>query len=115
MSLSRSCFMILMICLLFAYSACDGSAEPLPADPVSVTNSVEESSSEPAQFSEAPAPLASGELQARFPAYFELATFKGLELYMWKTGTGEWACGLMMGTNRNKTADEQNTDQNNNR
>ena len=45
-------------------------------------------------------------LRERFPEYFGLSTFKGLELYVWQMAPGSWLCGLMEGTNRNKTLTE---------
>lgn len=34
--------------------------------------------------------------------YSHLSGFKGIELYVWKTKTGEIRCGMLEGTNRNK-------------
>ena len=45
-------------------------------------------------------------LRERFPEYFDLSTFKGLEVYVWQTAEGEYACGVMEGTNRSKTDEE---------
>ena len=45
------------------------------------------------------------ELQARFPEYYGLETFKGLEVYMWEENGG-YLCGVLPGTNRNKTDEE---------
>lgn len=39
--------------------------------------------------------------------YLSLPTDKGLEVYVWQVG-GDYACGLMMGTNRNKIPSEIN-------
>ena len=35
-----------------------------------------------------------------------MSTFKGLELYVWQMAEGSYSCGLMLGTNRNKTLEE---------
>lgn len=45
-------------------------------------------------------------LRAKYPEYFDLSTFKGLELYVWQMGPNSYSCGLMLGTNRNKTLEE---------
>ena len=45
-------------------------------------------------------------LRAKYPEYFDLSTFKGLELYVWQMAEGSYSCGLMLGTNRNKTLEE---------
>ena len=42
----------------------------------------------------------------KYPEYYGLSTFKGLELYAWRTEDGAIACGLLPGTNRRKEADE---------
>ena len=46
------------------------------------------------------------ELRAKYPEYFDLSTFKGLELYVWQMAPDSYSCGLMLGTNRNKTLEE---------
>ena len=45
-------------------------------------------------------------LREKYPEYFGLSAFKGLELYVWQMGQGVLRCGLMEGTNRNKTNEE---------
>ena len=40
-----------------------------------------------------------------YSLYYNLDTFKGLEVYCWEDN-GEWRCGLMSGTNRDKTNEE---------
>lgn len=46
------------------------------------------------------------ELRAQYPEYFELSSFKGIEIYVWETAAERYECGLMSGTNRNKTDSE---------
>lgn len=46
------------------------------------------------------------ELRAQYPEYFELSSFKGIEIYVWETAADSYQCGLMSGTNRNKTDSE---------
>lgn len=45
-------------------------------------------------------------LKSRVPQYFDLATFKGLEVYVWSMAEGNYRCGMLPGTNRNKTQRE---------
>jgi hypothetical protein len=49
---------------------------------------------------------ATKDLQKRFPEYYNLDTFKGIEVYVWQTNDGTYECGAMNGTNRNKTFEE---------
>jgi hypothetical protein len=44
-------------------------------------------------------------LETQFPEYYGLDTFKGLEVYVWEE-TGGYMCGVLPGTNRNKTEEE---------
>lgn len=46
------------------------------------------------------------DLQKKFPEYYNLDTFKGIEVYMWQTEEGEYRCGALYGTNRGKTFEE---------
>lgn len=46
------------------------------------------------------------ELRAQYPEYFELSSFKGIEIYVWQTAAESYQCGIMSGTNRNKTDSE---------
>ncbi len=46
------------------------------------------------------------DLQKRFPEYYNLDTFKGIEVYVWQTDGGTYKCGAMLGTNRGKTFEE---------
>ena len=45
-------------------------------------------------------------LHEKYPEYFELGTFKGLEVYVWQMAEGDYRFGLMQGTNREKTLEE---------
>nr|MCR4721057.1 hypothetical protein [Lachnospiraceae bacterium] len=45
-------------------------------------------------------------LRTKYPEYFDLSTFKGLELYVWQMAPDSYSCALMLGTNRNKTWEE---------
>ena len=47
------------------------------------------------------------ELRAKYPEYFELGTFKGLEVYVWQMAENDYRFGLMQGTNREKTLEEK--------
>ena len=45
-------------------------------------------------------------LREKYPEYFELGTFKGLEVYAWQMAEDNYRFGLMQGTNRQKTLEE---------
>ena len=45
-------------------------------------------------------------LRAKYPEYFDLDSLKGLELYVWQMASDSCFCGLMPGTNRNKSLEE---------
>ena len=49
---------------------------------------------------------ASAALRAKYPEYYDLPMDKGLELYVWQLAEGSFSCGLMAGTNREKTNEE---------
>lgn len=46
------------------------------------------------------------ELRKQYPEYFELGTFKGVEVYVWQMAENSYRCGMMTGTNRIKTFEE---------
>ena len=46
------------------------------------------------------------ELKKKYPEYFKLKDFKGVEIYVWQMAEGSYQCGMMSGTNRNKTEEE---------
>ena len=46
------------------------------------------------------------ELKKKYPEYFELSDFKGIEVYVWQMAENSYRCGMMSGTNRNKTIEE---------
>lgn len=46
------------------------------------------------------------EIRAKYPEYFELSSFKGIEVYVWQMSEDSYHCGMMSGTNRNKTDEE---------
>ena len=45
-------------------------------------------------------------LRERFPEYFDLSTFKGLEVYVWQMAQESYSWGLMSGTDRVKKGTE---------
>ena len=45
-------------------------------------------------------------LREKYPEYFKLSAFKGIEIYVWEMAEGSYHCGMMSGTNRNKTDEE---------
>ena len=46
------------------------------------------------------------ELRQKYPEYFKLNAFKGVEIYVWEMAEGSYHCGMMSGTNRMKTDEE---------
>ena len=46
------------------------------------------------------------ELKHKYPEYFKLNSFKGVEIYVWEMSEGSYQCGMMNGTNRNKNEEE---------
>ncbi len=52
--------------------------------------------------------ISDAELRQKFPEYYDLDTFKGLEVYVWETEENVFRCGVLFGTNRVKTTDELN-------
>ena len=47
------------------------------------------------------------ELRAKYPEYFKLNDFKGIEIYVWQMAEDSYECGMMGGTNRIKTEEER--------
>lgn len=47
------------------------------------------------------------DLRVKYPEYFELGTFKGLEVYVWQMAENDYRFGLMQGTNREKPPQEK--------
>ncbi len=45
-------------------------------------------------------------LQEKYPEYFGLPTMKGLEVYVWQMAPDSFSCGVMPGTNINKSLEE---------
>lgn len=45
-------------------------------------------------------------LRKKFPMYFDLETFKGLEVYIWQMAEGSYSCGVLPGVNRNYSHEE---------
>jgi len=45
-------------------------------------------------------------LKELYPEYSELSDFKGIEVYVWQVAENSYRCGIMSGTNRNKTQEE---------
>ena len=45
-------------------------------------------------------------LRAKYPEYFDLSTLKGLEVYVWQMAPDSYSCGVLPGTNREKTLEE---------
>ncbi len=46
------------------------------------------------------------ELKEKYPEYFEMSDFKGIEVYVWQMSENSYRCGMLSGTNREKTNEE---------
>lgn len=46
-------------------------------------------------------------LQVKYPGYFGIGTFKGLEVYVWQMAEDDYRFGLMQGTDHEKTLEEK--------
>ena len=100
---------------LFRVSMTDMPASPEPqvGDIVEITYDGFIRESYPAQFGRVYStrvvenPPEIEELRIKYPEYFELGTFKGLEVYVWQMAEGYYRFGLMQGTNREKTLEEK--------
>lgn len=46
------------------------------------------------------------DLREKYPEYFDLPAAKGLEVYVWQMAPNSYSCGVMEGTNREKTLEE---------
>ncbi len=112
MTLFRICAFALMICILFTLAACESATAPSSPAPETGIALPDETYVDPPQTAGADIapdrddPPELNDLRAKYPEYFDQPTGKGLELYVWKTDADEWVCGVMMGTNRNKTQEE---------
>ena len=47
-----------------------------------------------------------GVLREKYPEYYDLSAFKGLEVYVWQMAPNSYSSGVMEGTNRSKTLEE---------
>lgn len=46
------------------------------------------------------------ELRSQYPAYFDLPVDQGLEVYVWQMAENSYSCGVLPGTDREKTLEE---------
>ena len=46
------------------------------------------------------------ELRQKYPEYFDLSAFKGIEVYVWQMAENSYRCGALEGTNRAKFVKE---------
>ena len=77
--------LVLGLVLLFALSGCGSEEKESQTDSSSVNME---------------------ELKESYPEYFELSDFKGIEVYVWQMAENSYRCGLLGGTNREKTQEE---------
>jgi len=88
----RWLFLALAVLLALPLCACGRHADPTAPDPAAPP--------------ESDGATLEARLRERFPEYFDLETGKGLELYVWQMSESSYRCGLLPGTNRNKTDEE---------
>ena len=53
-----------------------------------------------------PPPTDLATLRKKYPQYFDLATFKGLEVYVWQMSKDSYYCDILPGTNREKDEED---------
>ena len=82
---------ILLICLMalsLALSGCEDQNDSVPSPESSVTEQTKDA------------------LEEKYPEYYGLSTFKGLEVYVWQMSKDGYSFGVLPGTNREKTSQE---------
>ena len=91
--------------ILIAVIACIVLAVCLMTDPITNENAMETDpgSSENVMSEET---LNLDALRETYPAYFDLDTSDGLDLYVWQMAADSYSCGLLPGTNPDKTSEE---------
>ena len=83
-----------------------GAGAPEPATAGEEMPAVTITPQDGTQFADQSPATSLDELRERFPEYFDLSTFKGLEVYVWQLAPDSYSFGVMEGTNRNKTNEE---------
>lgn len=89
-----------LICVILL-SSCGMSAQTSDSTPSEAAPVLETTSEEDTHSS-----VDTALLRSKYPEYFELSDFKGIEVYVWQMAEDSYTCGLMGGTNRNKTEEE---------
>ena len=84
---------ILAASLMLSATACSAAAK-----------GTTELTTESSQFTESGSEIE--RLRTKYPEYFKLNDFKGIEIYVWQMAENSYECGMMGGTNRNKTEEE---------
>ena len=84
---------ILAASLMLSATACSAAAK-----------GTTELTTESSQFTESGSEIE--RLRTKYPEYFKLNSSKGIEVYVWQMAENSYDCGLMSGTNRNKTEEE---------
>ncbi len=99
--MKKTIILSLMLCLALALFGCgtDNDVDSPDESGAPVSDDDTQSTDDGAVLTEA-------DLREKFPEYYGLDSFKGIEVYAWKTENGEYRCGALTGTNRLKTEDE---------
>ena len=95
-------FAALLLAALPACAETTGSAPESAATTeisAEITNATEDAAPENRQVDLA-------ELKEKYPEYFELSSFKGIEVYVWQMSKDSYSCGMMSGTNCLKTQEQ---------
>ena len=99
-------FAALLLAALPACAETTGSAPESAATTeisAEITNATEDAAPENRQVDLA-------ELKEKYPEYFELSAFKGIEVYVWQMSKDSYSCGMMSGTNCLKTLEDAAAD-----
>ena len=79
---------ICLMALTVALSGCEDKSDSVPSQEIAVTEQTMDA------------------LEEKYPEYYGLSTFKGLEVYVWQMSQGGYSFGVLPGTNREKTSQE---------
>lgn len=103
--IQRRMHLILLLTVLLSLVGCgQAKKEPVDAfDPEKQSESAEIQTSDHRQMQNE---RSIEVLKEQYPEYFELTSFKGIEVYVWETADEGYRCGMMSGTNRMKTGSE---------
>ncbi len=122
--MKRTTLLLICVGMLLAVAGCGRNGAPAAAGQEKSDSETQQTAADGGEQTPAPAPadtpappeenriaepdptISVDELKEKYPEYFDLSTFKGLEVYVWQMAPDSYSCGVMMGTNRNKTPEE---------